>query len=118
MTKLKLNTEKINKAMSMALYDSVLLLQERIIEITPRDLKRPPKNPSAKVTGNLKRSIAYQKMSEFQYKIGTTQWMAEYWAHLEFGTVRMEPRSFLRKWIADNKNDIIKHFGKIFSRLL
>jgi hypothetical protein len=50
MAEMKLDTERIERAMSMALLDSVQLLQQKIIEITPRDPKRLPKDPSVKVT--------------------------------------------------------------------
>ena len=50
MATMKLDTAKIERAMEMALLDSVMLLQEKILEITPRDPKRLPKDISAKIT--------------------------------------------------------------------
>jgi len=83
----------------------------KIQDITPRDKNRMPKNPNAKVTWSLKRSIWYNKESKFNYKVGSKMWAKNslsweetntYWMHLEFWTKNMKPRSFLRKWIYDN----------------
>lgn len=57
MSTMKFDQAMLENAMEMALVDSVQLLEEEIIKITPRDPKRPPKDPSRKVTGSLKRSI-------------------------------------------------------------
>lgn len=118
MSEMKLDTAKIDKAVWMALLDTVQLLQWKIIEITPRDPKRLPKYIKAKVTWNLKRSINYQQKWEFEYIIGTTQNEAEYWKFLEFGTSRMQPRSFLRKWLIDNKDEALKNFSKRFQQVI
>ncbi len=108
----------IDKALGMALLDSVQLLEEEILKITPRDPRRPPKDPSRRITGNLKRSIGYQQVGEFEYIIGTKQAEAEYWKYLEFWTPRMAPRSFLRKGIIDSKDLVLKNFAKIFKKAL
>jgi len=50
MSEMKMDTAKVDRAMAMALLDSIQLLQEKIIEITPRDPKRLPKNIKVKVT--------------------------------------------------------------------
>ena len=42
-------------------------------QITPRDLKRPPKNRNARVTGSLKRSIGYERVTKYKYKVGSKQ---------------------------------------------
>lgn len=118
MATMKLDTAKVERAMEMALLDSVMLLQEKILEITPRDPKRLPKNINAKVTWNLKRSIAYEQVWQFEFKVGTNQGEAEYWKFLEFGTAHMEPRSFLRKWILDNKDEVLENFKKRFKQSL
>jgi len=138
MSKFTLNTKEITKAIKWAMLDSVQLLEERILEITPRDPKRLPQNINRKdwkkpkrrwwvasvggnyypqVTGNLKRSIAYQEIGAFVFKIGIKQWEGEYWEMLEFWTKFMAPRSFLRKWIIDNRADILKNFAKVFNKL-
>lgn len=117
MAKFDLKINWLNNIIKASMLDSVLFLQGKILEITPRDPKRPPKDPSQPITGNLKRSVVYQEDWDFDFKIWTAQWMAEYWADLEFWTVYMKPRSFLRKWIADNKQETYNHFSKIFNRL-
>ena len=115
---MKIDQARIDRAMEMALLDSVQLLQEKILEITPRDPKRLPKDINAKVTWNLKRSIAYQQVWQFEFKIGTNQGEAEYWKFLEFGTPKMAPRSFLRKGIIDNKELVLKNFETRFKQAL
>jgi len=110
MATMTINQSILDNAVEKALYDSVLLLQEKIIEITPRDPKRLPLDPSIRVTGNLKRSIDNEKVSSYSYRIGTRQGEAEYGKYLEFGTPHMRPRSFLRKGIIDNKDLVIRHF--------
>lgn len=115
---MKFDQSKVDRAMEVALVDSVQLLTNEIIKITPRDPKRPPKDPSRKVTGDLKRSIDYQQTGKFEFIIGTKQWEAEYWKYLEFGTPRMAPRSFLRQWIADSKDKVLKNFSKRFAQAL
>lgn len=118
MAKVKFNQAKVNFATSWALVDTVQFLTKKVRDITPRDAKRPPKNLKAKVTWNLKNSIDYQKTSDFSYKIGTIQNDAEYWRFLEFGTVYMKPRSFVRKWIIDNKEKASINFQRRFKQLI
>lgn len=118
MSKFQFDDAKINTAMEMALLDSVQLLQEEILKITPRDPKRPPKDPSRKVTGDLKRSIDFQQKSQFEFVIGTKQGEAEYGKYLEFGTPRMAPRSFLRQGIIDSKDLVLKNFALRFKQAL
>lgn len=115
---MNLDIEKIENALSMALLDSVQLLQNKIIDITPRDPERLPKNVNVPVTGNLKRSIAIEQVWKFEYKIWTLQGQAEYAKFLEFWTARMQPRSFLRKWIIDNKEIVMDNFQKRFNQSL
>lgn len=115
---MKFDQARVERAMEMALLDSVQLLQEEILKITPRDPKRPPKDPSRKITGSLKRSIDYQQVSQFEFVIGTKQGEAEYWKYLEFGTPRMEPRSFLRQGIIESKEMVLKNFEKRFKQTL
>jgi len=118
MSEMKMDTAKVDRAMAMALLDSIQLLQEKIIEITPRDPKRLPKNIKVKVTWDLKKSIDYQEISKFEFIIGTKQGEAEYWEFLEFGTAHMQPRSFLRKWLIDNKDEVLRNFTKRFQQVI
>lgn len=118
MSTMKFDHAMLEQAMEMALVDSVQLLQEEILKITPRDPKRPPKDPSRKVTGDLKRSIDYQQVGQFEFKIGTKQGEAEYGKYLEFGTPRMAPRSFLRQGIIDSKEMVLRNFKKRFGEAL
>jgi HK97 gp10 family phage protein len=118
MAKVKFNQAKVDFAMWWALLDSVQFLTKKVRDITPRDPKRPPKNLQAKVTWNLKNSIDFEKTSEFSYKIGTIQNEAEYGKFLEFGTAFMQPRSFVRKWIIDNKDKALTNFERRFKQLM
>ena len=113
-----INQEVLNNAVEISLVDSVLVLQKAIIDITPRDTKRMPKDPSRKGTGNLKRSIGHDAVSRFEYKIGTMQGEAEYWKYLEYGTPNMQARSFLRKGIIDNMQKVLNNFSKRLKQLL
>lgn len=118
MSTMKFDQAKMDRAVEMALLDSVQLLQEEILKITPRDPRRPPKDPSRKITGDLKRSIDYQQVGQFEFVIGTKQGEAEYWKYLEFGTPRMAPRSFLRQGIIDSKDMVLKNFSLRFNQVL
>lgn len=124
-----LDLDNINKAVDLALWEWARVLQSEIIPITPRDPKRPPKDPSKKVTWNLKRSIQIEKIAFDHYKVGVVwawvqwnqiikQWKgsvpAEYWMFLEFGTIRMKPRSFIRKALVEQKANIEKVINKVF----
>ena len=75
---MKFDQAMLENAMEMALVDTVMVLEEEILKITPRDPARPPKDPSRKVTGDLKRSIGHQQNSKFEFVIGTRQGEAEY----------------------------------------
>jgi hypothetical protein len=65
----RIDQKTLEKACELAIEEAVLNLQEKIIEITPRDPKRLPKNPNRAVTGNLKRSIKNKKNSALDYTI-------------------------------------------------
>ena len=114
---IKVYEDKMEEAMEKALLDTVLLLVDKIVEITPRDPKRPPKDPSKPVTWNLKRSITYKRVWPLNYAIWSRQNIADYWAALEFWTIHMKPRSFLRKWLYDNQKKAVNNFKKQFYRL-
>lgn len=64
MAKTNIDERAIEQAMEVALTGGIQHLTNKIIEITPRDPARPPKNRNAKVTGNLKRSIGYEKVGD------------------------------------------------------
>ena len=116
-----IDQDKIAKAIDFALTAWVKFLQDKILLITPRDLARPPKNSSRKVTGNLKKSIWSQKISDLEHVVGVRKWFYDteiYWAYQEFGTVKMPPRSYLRKWLEDNKRDIEAVIQRLFNQYL
>lgn len=129
-----LDTDGIYKALDMALEEWSRKLADEIVKITPRDPKRPPLDPSRKVTGNLKRSINYERVDGTRYKVGvqgawiTTKWLpiskgkgatpALYGYYLEFWTVRMKPRSFIRKALLEQRGKITKYIQQVFNRLL
>jgi hypothetical protein len=60
----------IEEAVDASIEAGAILYQSGIISITPRDPDRPPVNPNAKVTGNLKRAIGYKKIGKFHYVVG------------------------------------------------
>lgn len=127
----------IDDAVDFALQDMVLFLQQKIKEITPRDKNRLPQNINRKdgkaphrskrppvriwgnwypwVTGNLKRSISHEKITNFFFMIGVQKWpTTKYAAAQEFGTIHIPPRSFIRKWIFDNLDPAKRVFQKSF----
>jgi len=116
--KFQRDNEVMNNAVEYALTEVVLTAEEKIIEITPRDPNRPPENINAKVTGSLKRSITHEQIERFKFAIWTQQGQAEYGKYLEFGTIFMKPRSFLRKWIADNTKLFLDTFKNTFASFL
>lgn len=129
-----LNKGGIYKALDMALEEWSRMLVDEIVKITPRDPTRPPLDPSRKVTGNLKRSVNYERIDRTHYKvwvqgagvngigiptsIGKGASPAEYGYYLEYWTVRMKPRSFVRKALFDQREKVITYIQKIFNRLL
>lgn len=128
-----LEVEPIKRAVDLALQEWARALQDEIIKITPRDPKRLPKDPSRKVTWNLKRSVQYQKLSWTYYKVwvvgaGIKWWQiisvwkwatpAQYWVYLEFWTIRMKPRSFIRKAFAEQKEKIERLMQRVFSSFI
>lgn len=85
-------------------------LTDDIRAIAPRDPTRPPKDPSRPVTGNLKRSIAYEVNDNLEAKIGVNLQhgltegktpIMEYARYQEFGTPNMPARSYLRKGLIE-----------------
>jgi len=111
MSDFKFNNEMFEDILEEALFDSVLFLQDKITDITPRDPNRLPENPNAKVTWNLKRSVTVNKQWPLKYAIWVAQNEAEYWFYLEFWTKKMWARSFLRKWLFDNKVEAMEIFA-------
>lgn len=113
-----MDDERVMDAVEFALDDTVLMLKEKVRDITPRDPRRPPKDLSRKVTGNLKRSISSEKKWKYKHIIGTMQSVANYGFHLEFWTRFMRPRSFLRLALIENEDEAKSHFIKIIRRRL
>jgi len=122
-----MDTSKIEKAIDLALFAWAKFLQDKIIQITPRDPARPPKDPSRKVTWNLKRSIGNQKISDTEYRVWVRKWYfnteeygsyLEFWTVTEFWTVRMKPRSFIRKWLEDNKIQVQNAIQQTFNQYI
>ena len=120
MSELILDEIKIAKAMKWWLLSVSELAVEKISDIAPRDKDRMPKDPTQKVTWNLKRSIWFDEVSDLEFDIGVAQGDdAENYAwHQEFGTPHMEARSYLRKWIIDNANEFTIHFTYVTQQLL
>lgn len=132
--KFTLNEDWLRGAVSMSLEEWARFAVDKIVDVTPRDPKRLPINPKAKVTGALRRSIDFEKVSDTTYKVGVVgagvkgNWIpisvwkgatpAEYGYYQEFGTIRMKPRSFIRKTYFEKSDDIINHTQKTFNILV
>lgn len=135
---IKIDTSVVADALEYALIGTAQVGLEEIVKITPRDPKRMPQNIDRKdgkkpnrsthfkpvnigghwyqwVSGMLKRSVAMEKTSQFQVRIGIQRWPTELYGRAqEFGTPRIPPRSFLRKWIIDNNDKLVKRFKSLF----
>lgn len=112
MSKIEIDEAKIFNAIDMAFLSSVEALEEKIIDITPRDPKRPPKDPTQKVTGNLQQSIWNEKIWDWVYLVGVESWVdAERYAGTqEFWYENIPARSYLWKWLEDNSKELINNF--------
>lgn len=125
-----LEIDNITKAVNLALEEGARVLQGEIVQITPRDPNRLPIDPSKRVTGLLKRSVQYEKVSDTFYKVGVVgagvkdgqvvsvgkgATPAEYGVYLEFGTIRMKPRSFIRKAFVEQSENIQRVIQKVFN---
>lgn len=120
MSEVNIDEKKILRAMRGGLISVVELAEEKIIENTPRDKNRLPKNTKIKVTWNLKRSIWHEEKGLLEFDIGVKQGDdAENYAwHQEFWTPHMEARSYLRKWIIENTKAFTDLYAKVVQRLL
>lgn len=134
--------QALEEAIAYALREAGLFVVDEVVKITPRDLERlpqsisrkdgkPPKRSSASkpvlidgewypgVTGNLKRSIKSEVVSDREVRIGVEKGPASKYApYLEFGTRTMAPRSFLRKTLEDKKSQIMKVISDSFRQKL
>jgi|AntAceMinimDraft_5_1070358.scaffolds.fasta_scaffold381654_1 hypothetical protein len=50
MTKMTIEQSVLDNAMEASLIDTVLMVEEEILKITPRDPARPPVDPTRRVT--------------------------------------------------------------------
>lgn len=116
-----------NKAIDFWIKEVSLFFHDEILKITPRDLERLPINNIDRKDGKkpvrsshfkpvfvnwhwyewvswmLKKSIISEKIEDLYFMIWVSKWYAtKYARHLEYGTVHMAPRSFIRKWIYEN----------------
>lgn len=116
-----MDPKKIQQAAEIAVYEWALTLQDEVVKITPRDPQRPPKNMKANVTGNLKKSIGIQKVTPLSYLVGVREWFyntEEYGFYQEYGTIRIPPRSFLRKALLEKSPMIVKTIQDTFNQAL
>lgn len=100
---LKVNSfSKIN--LRLPIERGTRLIQNDAKRMAPRDYSRPPKNISAKVTGNLRNSIHVDYNNEkMQGRVYTS---LEYAQYQEFGTRNMIPRPFMLPAFNLNLNTI------------
>lgn len=141
MAKVTINEKRLYDWIDSAVYAWAKLLLDKILLITPRDYNRPPKNidrkdwkPSRRkwatsknwhryewVTGHLQKSLGIQKISNWKYLVWIRGWMYNteiYWAAQEFGTVKIPPRSYLRKGLEDNMRLVQKAINSVFNQYL
>jgi len=119
MSRVEFNQNKLDFAIKWALKETCNVAVDKIVEITPRDPQRMPKDPTQEVTWNLKRSIWYEKVNDFKYKVWTTMSDVESYAGvMEFWTENIPARPFLRKWITDNLKELERNFYKVTNYFL
>lgn len=80
-----------------------------------------PGNPPAPDTGNLRNSINYEIQKD-EYKVtgivGTTQKNPPYGQFLEYGTLKMAPRPWLRPAMRKNNEFIRKSISETIKRVM
>ena len=119
MSRVEFDMQKFEKAINWALIETCNVWVDKIQEITPRDPNRMPKDPSQKVTWDLKESIWYEKVNDFHYKVWTVMSDVESYAWaMEFWTEHIPARPFLRKWINDNKKELERTFVQVANYFL
>lgn len=137
---IKINRKQINKAIWKALFEVANVAVEKIVENTPRDLDRLPKNNINRKDGktpqrsgrfkavriwwnfyewvswNLKRSIGFEVKNPLFVKVWSTFPIDSYAWYQEFWTVNMPARSYLRKTFDEEQALFQKVFIKTFNR--
>lgn len=108
--------EDIIRKAQIALDEVANMAREEIIKVTPRDPNRPPKDPSKKVTGTLKRSIITDTED-----LAITAWVSDVgdqvaYAHAqEYGTSRTPARSYIHQ--TKNSTNFQKKVTETFTRI-
>ncbi len=117
----------LNEWLNAALEAAALVAVDEIVKVAPRNLEDLPKNINRKdgktpirrwkrkpvmifgnwyewVTGNLQKSIAYERRRNKVY-VGVTQHGGanEYAKHLEYGTRYIRPKRYIRNTIKDEQ---------------
>ena len=144
MAKFTIDEEKIIDALDTALEIWADELSNRARKYVPRDWSRPPKplpfkwirksTPYRKqgvtsrwwkwylqVTGNLSRSIWFEKLKRLNYVVGVQKWPTEKYAAVqEFGnpSKKIPARPYLGKALQKDKEDIIELVKNIFNQWL
>ena len=119
--------KELREVVKSALWLAAEAFADDIRSITPRDPKRPPKDPSKPVTGNLQRSITYEVNNNLEATIWvdmsyqgepTRTPLIEYARYQEFGTPTMRPRSYLRLWVVKFAEKTLKTFAFYLKKFL
>jgi hypothetical protein len=64
-----LDVKAIEEAVDGAVEAGALVYVDGIVEITPRDIRRPPKDITTPVSGDLKRAIGHKRVGLGQYVV-------------------------------------------------
>ena len=130
MTKFELSqswVKEFREVVKSALWLVAEEFADDIRSITPRDPKRPPKDLSQPVTGNLQRSISYEVNDNLEAVVGvdmqyegkeTKTPLLEYARYQEFWTPTMRPRSYLRRWVVKFGEKVLKNFAFYLKKFL
>lgn len=131
-----LDVRAIEEAVDGAIEAGALVYVDGIISITPRDLRRPPKDLNQKVSGDLKISINNKRIGLGKQVVGVrgTGSQADdaikrsqgfegtpvevYAYYQEYGTIRIPPRSFIRRGLYQFRAEATQEMERAFRTLL
>jgi HK97 gp10 family phage protein len=117
-TRMSLKFKNVKMANQVATIKALLFARETVMAETIKNLSGPHykigtsgpqtgRMPIPRMTGDLARSLAHQKLSDLLYRIYSDQKIAPYAKFVHDGTKRMKPRRYLYDAVKAKKQAII-----------